>query len=206
MVYLLNTSLAEMLERADRWLFVRINTDMANSFFDNLMPFMRNPPNWAPLYLFLIVFALLNFRGKGLWWTMFLLVTVALCDMTGNYVFKRNFERLRPCNDPEFFMQVRLIADHCSTGYSFVSNHAANHFGIATFFYLTARKLIGRWALIGFVWAGVISVAQVYIGIHYPFDILAGAAIGAIFGAVTGSIFNNRFGIVIFDSQPTLSS
>ncbi|RYY61106.1 MAG: phosphatase PAP2 family protein [Chitinophagaceae bacterium] len=206
MVYLLRSAFPEIIEKADRWMFTRINTGMANPFFDAIMPFARNPPNWAPLYLFLVVFAILNFRSRGLWWTLFLLVTVALCDMTGTYVFKKGFERLRPCNDPDFFMQVRLLADHCSTGFSFVSNHAANHFGIATFFYFTSRKLIGRWALTGFAWAALVSIAQVYIGIHYPFDIIGGAALGVIFGTLIGSFFNNRFGIVIFDKEPTLSS
>ena len=206
MVYLLRSTLPELLEKADRWMFVRINTDMANPLFDTVMPFVRNPPNWAPLYIFLIAFALLNFRSKGGWWALFLLVTVALCDMTGNYVFKKGFERLRPCNEPDFFMQVRLIADHCSTGFSFVSNHAANHFGIATFFYLTTRALIGRWSLIAFGWAAIISLAQVYIGIHYPFDILGGALLGLLFGYLVGTFFNNRFGIVIFDKEPTLYS
>ncbi|MET0634446.1 MAG: phosphatase PAP2 family protein [Chitinophagaceae bacterium] len=206
MVYLLRSSLTELLEKADRWMFIRINTDLANPFLDSVMPFVRNPPNWAPLYLFLIMFALLNFKTKGLWWTLFLLVTVALCDMTGNNIFKKGFERLRPCNQPDFAMQVRLLADHCSTGFSFISNHAANHFGIAMFFYLTTRRLIGRWSLLGFAWAALISLAQVYIGIHYPFDIIGGALLGLLFGYLTGTFFNNRFGIVIFDSEPTLSS
>ncbi|RYY53690.1 MAG: phosphatase PAP2 family protein [Chitinophagaceae bacterium] len=206
MVYLLRSAFPEFLEKADRWIFLRINNDLANPFLDAVMPFMRNPPNWAPLYLFLLVFAILNFKGKGLWWSLFLLVTVALCDMTGNYAFKKTFERLRPCNEPDFAIQVRLLADHCSSGFSFVSNHAANHFGIATFFFITTRKLIGRWAITGFFWAGLVSLAQVYIGIHYPFDILGGALLGVIFGILTGSFFNNRFGIVIFDKEPTFSS
>ncbi len=66
-------------------------------------------------------------------------VTIALTDMTGNYVFKHGFERIRPCGDPDFFFHVRLLVDHCSSGYSFVSNHAANHFGLAAFFFITMR-------------------------------------------------------------------
>ncbi|MCR6719734.1 MAG: hypothetical protein NVV59_05440 [Chitinophagaceae bacterium] len=126
--------LPEWLVRMDQDLFVVINARWNNSFFDAVMPFMREALNWAPLYVFLIAFALLNFRGRGGWWVLFMLATVALTDMTGNYLFKHNFERLRPCWDPELVSQVRLLVDYCSRGFSFSSNHAANHMGMAAFF------------------------------------------------------------------------
>ena len=56
---------------ADQWLFEKINTGLANPVFDVVMPFLRSPANWAPLYLFLLVFMLLNFKAKGAWWGLF---------------------------------------------------------------------------------------------------------------------------------------
>ena len=194
------------LEKLDRWLFIKINSDLANPFFDSLMPFMRYSMNWIPLYVFLASFAILNFKGKGLWWILFFATTAALTDMTGTYLFKHNFERIRPCGDPDFFIHVRLLVNHCSSGKSFVSNHAANHFGMATFFFITAKPLIKKWALIGFLWAALVAYAQVYVGIHYPFDVLCGALLGVFFGTVTGIIFNKRHGIAIFDKESTVSS
>ncbi len=194
------------MQQWDQWLFILINNDLTNSFFDELMPAMRYPMNWAPLYLFLGVFALLNYKGKGAWWILFFIVTVALTDMTGTYIFKHNFQRTRPCGDPGFFLHVRLLANHCSTGYSFVSNHAANHFGLATFFFITARPLLKKAAAIAFIWAGLIAYSQVYIGIHYPTDILGGALLGLLFGWLTGWLFNKRYGFAIFDLQSTVSS
>lgn len=205
-MFFLQQSIWQKLAEADKWLFVKINSGAANSFFDAVMPFMRNSLNWAPLYLFLVVFALLNFKKQGGWWILFFIATVALTDMVGNHGFKHNFERLRPCKDPAFFSQVRLLVDHCSSGYSFTSNHAANHFGMATFFFLTMRPVLRRWAATGLVWAALISFAQVYVGVHYPFDILGGMVIGVIFGTVTGQVFNKRYGFAIFGKQPTLSS
>lgn len=203
-MFLLQTGFWQKLQQLDQWVFTQINTVFTNSFFDSLLPFMRNAPNWAPLYVFLIVVALLNFKGKGGWWILFLLATVALTDMIGNYGFKQNFQRLRPCKDPA--LHVRLLVDYCSSGFSFVSNHAANHFGLASFFYLTTRPLLKRWAAVGFIWAGIISYAQVYVGVHYPSDILAGGLLGVIIGLLTGSLFNKRYGFAIFDNQPTISS
>lgn len=185
----------------DQSLFIKINSDWTNPFFDIVMPFLRNSLSWAPLYLFILIFVLINFKLKGLWWAVFFLSTVALTDMTGTYVFKHGFERLRPCNDPDFYMHVRLLLKQCGGGYSFTSNHAANHIGMATFFFITFRHMLKTWARIALVWAVAICYAQVYVGIHYPLDVLAGALIGLAFGITTASLFNKRFGLAIFDNQ-----
>jgi membrane-associated phospholipid phosphatase len=191
-------SLWQKLEQWDQWLFIEINSGMSNSFFDSTMPWLRNSFYWAPLYLFLLVFAIVNFKGRGLWWVVLFICTVSLTDIISSQVFKEAFERPRPCRDQDFFEHVRLMINHCSGGYSFTSSHAANHFGMATFFFFTARHLIGRWAWIAFLWAATISYAQVYVGVHYPFDILGGAAIGILFGLFMGMFFNKRFGFATF--------
>ncbi|MEO6612935.1 MAG: phosphatase PAP2 family protein [Chitinophagaceae bacterium] len=188
----------------DQWLFTRINSDWTNPFLDSVMPFLRNPYNWAPLYIFLLVFVLLNYKTKGLWWVVFFLATVALSDMTGTYVFKKGFERWRPCNDPDFYMQVRLLLNRCGGGYSFVSNHATNHFGMATFFFITFRHQFRTWAWAGLCWAALIAYAQVYVGLHYPLDVIGGALLGTAFGISTGTFFNKRFGFAIFGGQPVV--
>lgn len=192
--------------RLDQEIFRTINGTWSNDFFDAVMPFMREALNWAPLYVFLIAFALLNFAGKGGWWILFMLMTVALTDMTGNHLFKHNFERLRPCLDPDLQEHVRLLVDRCSRGYSFISNHSVNHMGIATFFYLTTRHWLGKWAWVGIFWAICIGYAQIYVGVHYPFDVLAGLLIGFMFGSLTGRMYIKRHGFVIFGDQSTVSS
>jgi len=195
----------DTIKKWDQWLFVQINSGMNNSFFDAVMPFLRNSLNWAPLYLFLVVLVTLNFKSKGWWWVLFLLATVSITDMVGARILKQGFERLRPCNDPDMIMRVRLLIDHCAGGFSFTSNHAANHFGVAMFFFITFRH-VWKYAWIGFVWAGAISFAQIYVGVHYPGDILGGTALGLVVGTFTARLFNKRYGFAIFDKQPTLSS
>jgi membrane-associated phospholipid phosphatase len=202
---LLQSTILNMLKDWDQWLFMVINSKMTNPFFDSLMPFLRNSLNWAPLYLFLIVLAAHNFKMKGWWWVLFLLVTVSMTDMIGARIIKAGFERLRPCSDPDFWSNVRLLVDHCSGGFSFTSNHAANHFGVAGFFYFTFRPVF-RHAWIAFLWAGAISYAQIYVGVHYPGDVLGGTLLGLAVGTFTARLFNKRFGFAIFDKQPTLSS
>jgi membrane-associated phospholipid phosphatase len=191
---LLATSFWNTLIAWDHSLFRFMNSGMANPVFDIVMPFLRKPNHWLPLYIFLLVFVLLNFKGKGWWWVVFFIVTVALCDMTGTNGFKYTFERIRPCNNPDFFGQMRLLVP-CPSGFGFTSNHAANHFGMATFLFLTFRKFMGPWALLAFVWAGAIAFAQVYVGVHYPSDIFGGALLGIVFGTFTGAQFNKYFGL-----------
>ena len=125
-----------------------------------------------------------------------------MTDMVSTYVFKHSFERLRPCNNPDLMMRIRLLVP-CPVGYSFTSNHAANHFGMAAFFFLTLRPVIKKWAWLAFLWAGIICYAQVYVGIHYPLDIAGGMLVGLCFGIVTATFFNKRFGFAIFGHQPS---
>ena len=180
-MFLLSTSLIQKLEQWDQWFFIQVNNHQTNSFFDSIMPYLRIAYYWTPLYLFLLVFITMNFKGRGWWWFVIFLCTVSLCDMTSSKLMKEGFERLRPCGDPDFFQYVRLLVENCSRTYSFTSSHAANHFGMATFIFLTLRPVIGKWVWLAYLWAAAVGYAQVYVGVHYPFDILGGAAIGLLF-------------------------
>lgn len=195
-------SIWQIMVRWDQALFEKINGDWSNPFFDAVMPFLRTSLNWAPLYLFVLVLVLQNFRTKGLWWILFFILTIALTDLSGTYIFKHNIERLRPCRDPEFASHVRMLLKNCAGGFSFISNHAANHFGMAAFFYVTFRPIAGRWARAGFFWAAAIAYSQVYVGVHYPLDVLAGGILGIILGFTTGYVFSKQYGITIFGNQP----
>lgn len=204
MYSLLYIPLPDWFVNADKWLFYQINTRGANDFFDWLMPLMRNAFSWGPLYLFIVSFAIINFKKNGWWWLLFAVCTVALTDLTGARIFKENFERLRPCSDPEMIPYVRMLLGRCSGGFSFVSNHAINHFGIATFFYITFRHFF-KYAWVLFIWAAIIGLAQIYVGVHYPFDVLFGTLLGIIIGTITGNLFNKKYGLPIFDKQSILN-
>jgi membrane-associated phospholipid phosphatase len=199
-------SILQNLNRFDHWLFQKINGQWTNPFFDFIFLYLRQPDLWMPLYLFVFVLVAVNFKRNWWWWIVFFVCTVALTDMVGTYVFKHTFERPRPCNDPTFALSVRLLLKDCAGGYSFVSNHAANHFGLATFFYFTLRHYLPKWAWIGWLWAFSVGYAQVYVGIHYPLDVAGGAMIGILFGLFMAMFFNKKFGFANFGKQPTVTS
>lgn len=178
---------------------------MANDFFDDFMPLMRNPFLWAPLYLFLVIFVIRNFNTRGWWWFAFVLATVSCTDIVGARIFKETFERLRPCSDVEMLGNVRLVLGRCSGGFSFVSNHAINHFGIAAFFFITFKPIF-KYSWVLFIWAALIGLAQVYVGVHYPFDVVFGTILGIVIGLFTARIFNKKFGFTIFDKKLTIKN
>jgi undecaprenyl-diphosphatase len=199
-MFLLANHLLQKLEQWDRWLFIEINNHQSNSFFDGLMPFLRNSFTWIPLYVFLFFFAVLNFKGRAWWWVVIFLCVVSLTDIVSSRIFKETFERLRPCADPDFIANVRLLLNRCSGGASFTSSHAANHFGMAVFIFITLRAVFKNWVWLALLWAVAVGYAQVYVGVHYPFDILGGAVIGVLFGLLMGVFFNKRFGFANFEN------
>ncbi len=179
----------------DRDLFLKINNSWTNSFLDGVFPWWRDATTWMPLYLFLLLFIFLNFGWKAWPWLLALIITVSLTDQLSSNLLKNWVNRPRPCNDELLRMHVNLLINRCPSSGSFPSSHAVNHFGVAVFFYMTLHKYLGKWSLLFFAWAATISYGQVYVGVHYPLDIIGGAIIGSIIGYLTASVFLRWIGM-----------
>lgn len=189
-------SLLTNILEADKRLFMALNSGFTHPWLDVFLPFVRNSLFWAPLYVFLVVFVVLNFGKKGLLWSLAFLCCLAITDLIGTYIFKVNVDRLRPCQDPYFFHQVRLLLKQCSGSSSFISNHAANHFGLSVFMVLTFRPLLGKWAYLIVTWGFLIAYAQVYVGVHYPLDVIAGGLVGSLAGVVVARLYHRNVGFI----------
>lgn len=172
----------------DQNVFFFINHNLSNDFFDWIMPIMRNRYFWIPLYVFMAVFFIRNYRLTGLKLLVFLGLTFAFADYGASSIIKPSVKRLRPCNDTAINSQV-ISRISCGPGYSMPSSHAANHFGIAFFLiFIFHRKW--KWIVpVTLLWAFIIGFAQIYVGVHYPFDILMGATLGGIVGYITATLF-----------------
>lgn len=178
----------EQLIHYDQEVFLFINKVISNSVFDWLMPLLRNPYTWAPLYLFLIIFIIRNYKKQGMVMLLFLIVTCTVSDFTSSTIIKKEVMRIRPCNDVDFKEHVKIRV-RCGSGFSFPSSHATNHFAIGVFLLTIFRK---RWKPIIWLsigWAASISFAQVYVGVHYPIDIITGTIIGSIIGFTIASMY-----------------
>jgi len=171
----------------DLALFDFIHHELANPFLDTVLPVYREKTTWIPLYL---VMVLLLWRSYGWKRTLFLLlcvgVTLTVADQLAASVIKPWVGRARPCATLD---TVRELVS-CGGLYSFPSNHATNHFALAMVLSLTwlADRAWG-WRIAIFLWAGSIALAQVYVGKHYPGDIVAGAALGMVIATVTVSVY-----------------
>jgi len=179
----------------DAQLFYNINTVWTNSFLDNNFPWWRDSTTWYPLYLFLLVFILMNFGWRAWSWILFIIINVTITDQLSSSVIKHWIARPRPCQDPEMIGYVRMLLNHCSGGLSFPSSHATNHFGAAVFIFCTLKKYLGNWSYLFFFWAASVSYGQVYVGVHYPTDVLGGIIIGSIIGYVVALIYNKQIGL-----------
>ncbi len=176
------------LVQFDRHLFYFINHDMGNAFFDWLMPILREPRTWIPLYIFIICFCIYRYRKVGVYIILGLTLTFAIADSGSAGLGKHIFKRIRPCNDPGM-ASIDTARIPCGTGYSFPSAHASNHFALAIFLCLVFGKRwrwIWLWAIL---WAVVICFAQVYVGVHYPIDVFAGALFGTLVGWLVSLLF-----------------
>lgn len=180
----------------DKALFRVLNGKWHSPFFDIVMPYLRNALFWAPLYLFLALLVLINFRKTGWVWSLFLIFTGAISDVISSRLIKENVLRLRPNNDPDLADTIRVLVAYRPQSSSFTSSHAFTHFAMATFLFLTLKEKFGNWTLLLFAWAFFVSYAQVYVGVHFPLDVTCGGLFGIFVGYLLGKLFNKKFGLL----------
>ncbi|WP_394749815.1 phosphatase PAP2 family protein [Spongiimicrobium salis] len=167
----------EELIQFDKELFLYLN-GLGNTTWDGFWMFITGKWNSIPLYLGLAFF---SFKQLGLKRTVIMLVFVALMitatDGLANF-FKYGVARLRPCHDPEINSLMRLVKASCGGKFGYFSGHAVNSTAIAFFFvhlFWSKFKYLGIFLLL---WMILVSYSRIYIGVHFPLDVLTGIVIG----------------------------
>jgi len=172
----------EFITSLDSRIFLALN-GVHSDFFDFVMFWASNKMIWMPFYVFLIYLLFLHYKKKAWIIVPLAILLVLICDQTSVHLFKDIFQRLRPCHDPSLAGLVRLPGGHCGGQFGFISSHATNSFALAVYAGYFLNQKIRYFLLVMLIWAAVISYSRIYMGVHYPLDVLAGAAWGSLLAA-----------------------
>jgi undecaprenyl-diphosphatase len=176
----------EFLDHIDRNLFLFLN-GLNSPFWDQVMWWISDRLIWLPLYLLITGWLIYRFKWKVIIILVMVALLITLSDQGSVHLFKEVFKRLRPCHEPEISGLVRLVKGHCGGKYGFISSHAANTFAIATFTLLIIRSKY--YSIFIIFWATLLSYSRIYLGIHYPGDVLVGALYGFLIGVLIYRLF-----------------
>lgn len=173
-----------MIDRIKTWdeqLFVFLN-GMQADWLDPVMLALTGRYIWVPLYLFLIYLLIRTYHKESIWYILGIVLVIVMADQFTSGFMKPYFERLRPCHDPRWADTIFNYSG-CGGKYGFASSHAANTFALATYLNLVVGSKIKSFVWL-YLWAAIISYTRIYLGVHYPSDILVGAFIGVTAGGL----------------------
>lgn len=170
----------EKIKELDTSLLVYLN-GLGSETYDKLWLIITNQLNWTPFFILLFYLIYKKIGGKQtLYLLLFIAVLIAFTDQTTN-LCKYTFKRLRPCNSPDINTIIRVVQSRQS--YSFFSGHAANTMAVATFLFLVLKRHFKYLGFL-FLWPLIFAYSRIYLGLHYPGDILTGYFFGALFGSL----------------------
>ena len=172
----------------DKYMLLSLNGS-DSLFWDGCMLVYTSMAVWMPLALVLLYVLLKNNNIRDFFLLLVLIAVVAtLTDTISSGICKPFFARWRPTNDPMLMYAVDVVNETRGGKYGFTSSHAANSFGIATFIMLLIRNRALSVSLM--TWAAMNAFTRIYLGVHYPGDVVVGAVVGAIIGIAVFKIYN----------------
>jgi len=163
------------LDSIDKQWLLALNNDYP-TFWDGLMYGISEKLTWVPFYLSLIFVIIKFWKKQSIWVVLGLILCVVISDQVSSGIIKDLVQRLRPSHDPEIENMVCVVNGYRGGKFGFVSSHAANSFGLALLSSLLFKNRI--YTVSVFAWAVIVSFSRIYLGVHYPGDVLGGAFVG----------------------------
>jgi undecaprenyl-diphosphatase len=183
----------EKLEAIDRSIFLFLN-GLHLSWLDPVMVFFSGQGIWVP-FIGHFFWHSYKLNGKRATWFfgLFLLLTLMATDVTSSYLLKNIVNRLRPCRDPELLSLIYSFGQKCGGKYGFVSSHAANSVALVLF---SLRSLTFQKKWIYFLWIIplIVAYSRVYLGVHYPGDVVGGALVGTLWAMIFSVFYKSAYG------------
>lgn len=167
-----------MAEQLDQQLFLFLNS--ANSpFWDKIMYVLSMRLVWAPLYIVILIYLGIKYKRRFWILLLFIILAATLADRV-SVLIKYAVDRPRPCHESSLQGLVHMVNGVCGGMYGFVSSHASNSFNVA---FLSLMLIKRKWfTVLIIVWASAVSYSRIYLGVHYPGDVICGALLGALIG------------------------
>jgi undecaprenyl-diphosphatase len=150
-------------------------------WLDPVMLLLTETVAWLPLYIFLLYVIIKEHKRESWIILLGIALTILLADQVTASIMKPYFARLRPSREPSLQGLIHLVEGYRGGQFGFASSHAANSFGAATYFFLVFRHA-KRWIIWLFLWAAILTYTRIYLGVHYPGDVLVGASVGVVCG------------------------
>ena len=173
----------------DTELFLFLN-GLHVDWLDPVMTFISGKITWAPFYLVLLFLVIRKYKRQSILILIGIVLLIVCSDQISSGIFKPIFERPRPCHNEAIKDLVYLPNGHCGGAYGFISSHACNTFALAVFITHILKRYYKKIAWVMFIWASLVAYSRIYMGVHYPGDVVVGAIVGMLVGFIISKLYD----------------